>query len=364
MKSQNDEEILSNVNELSEFRSRQKANQKYYKKATHQLNSSIKDINNRIEEYKNKIAKKEPVPTQLELHLGYDWYIDQDEIWRFFIGKTSNDFSNRSADEALETLVDDSNKISETLRKCNEQKYGIKEEIKYLDFLLKDINSENVNANSPKEVKIDLNKLKSIKKKYRIKFFYDFSSWKVQKLVETDIPHQINKQLDNIFKDDVFLFQEYQTYDRDILDQKRFELFDKIKTNIIDYTLKEWGKISLQKVKELIQIQLSVLLISYNYHPPIEGQLKEFPLKRLKRQVKEADRILITENVKTNTLTETKQHKWNGSKSDFARFVRTTYDENSNNFSSRADAVRKLYAEYEFDFKWSEKQCEDLLKKV
>jgi len=208
-------------------------------------------------------------------------------------------------DKVLENLRKNCKKLIETFKRCENEKTVIKEEISYLDSRLHDIKSENGVTNTKKELKIDFNNQKLIKKKNQIKFFNDFSFWEAQKLVKIDIPYQINTQLDKVFQDDVFLFQEYQTYDRDILDDKRKELFDKVKTNIRDYTLKEFGDITIEKVKELIDLQLLVLLKSYKKYL----EVAENSNKSLKKLAKETCESLINKKIINNILNETKSNK-------------------------------------------------------
>lgn len=359
MKSQTDEEISLNVDDLSEFRTRQQTNLNHYKKATRLLNIAIKEIKNRIEKYKAKIANKEPLPSESELYLGFDWYIDQDEIWRFFIDKTTINFSSSPSDNPLEILKDDFNKMRETLKRCNEEKKAIKEELNYLDLILSDFNSGNFTVELDKVVKIDLHALSLIKEKYQKKFFNDFSSWKAQKLVETDIPNQINKQLDKIFQDDVFLFQEYETYDEDVLENKRAGLFDKINSEIRNYTLKELGDISVEKAIELIQIQLSVLLKFYNKYSQVDNNNNK---SNEKSTGSEIEHRIVNEIEKKDKI---KIKKWTGTKTEFARLVNEVYEKEPREYRNLKIASYELFNQYEFeDEKWTENKCYTLVRKT
>jgi len=132
------------------------------------------------------------------------------------------------------------------------------------------------------------------------------------------------------------------------------ELFDEV----IENQLSNKNEI----LEEFINNEMEEINLEHSIKQVIERKFKISNQEAKREEVTKDD--LITENVKKNTFAEIKQIKWKGSKSDFARFVREKYNENIKDYASRADAVRKLYAEYEFDFKWSEKQCEDLLKKV
>jgi len=264
MSDQSDIEIQTDLDTLTLFRSHQEKNFNQYKKAVHKLILVIKEVLGRITEYEKLISSKGKIHRPVELYLGFSWYIDRDDIWRFFIGKTSSEFENKTDAEILKLLENNHKELEETFKKCTKEKIAIREELKFLNprldgyLPLKEIQDDD------KVVKIDYKDLMVVKKKYRNKFFNDFSAWETNKIIKIDIPDKINKHLDKIFHDDIFLFQEFQTYDQDSLESERQGLFQKIDKNINDYILKQNGAVNFDKIDELIQIQLSVLLKSYS----------------------------------------------------------------------------------------------------
>jgi hypothetical protein len=56
---------------------------------------------------------------------------------------------------------------------------------------------------------------------------------------------------------------------------------------------------------------------------------------------------------------------WKGTKSEFAKMVNDTYDQNPAAYKSRYDAADKLFHQYKFeDESWTVDKCYDLMKKV
>lgn len=301
MFNQSDVEIQTNLDTLTQFRSRQTDNLKHYKKATRKLNQVIKEVTSRLQDYQSLVTRKERLPRPMVLHHGFSWYIDQDEIWRFFIKKTRSDFPGKKDRYIIKLLKNNSNQLNDALKRCNREKDAIKHEVKFLNTLISGLKSEDTKVESEKFVQVDASNLKMIKKDYLDKFLGDFYNWKAKKLIEIDIPNTINAQLDKIFRDDVFLFQEFQTYDEDSLESERQGLFQKIDKNINDYILKEFGAISKEKIDELIQIQLSTLLKSYKIPPTENKHLEKVPPEGLKKIAR--DETVLNENdVDINSL--------------------------------------------------------------
>ncbi len=60
-----------------------------------------------------------------------------------------------------------------------------------------------------------------------------------------------------------------------------------------------------------------------------------------------------------------KRHKWDGSKSDFARHVTQQYELNPQEYSSLRHAAHQLFDEFEFsDSKWTKEKCYDMVRKL
>jgi len=200
-------------------------------------------------------------------------------------------------------------KMCETLKRSNYEISSIKEEIKFLDFLLNDVNQKNANEVTNHEIKITLQSMTTVKKKYQNKFVSDFSAWKTEKLMEVDIPNLINIELDRIFNDNTFLFTEYRSFDVNTLHAKREELFNKIYDNITDYIVKERGDISIEIIQELIKIQLSVILKSYMISRKEVINREKIPPRELKNFSLEVCNKLISEGKIKSVLNETRKNK-------------------------------------------------------
>jgi len=271
----NDIEILTNIFELSEYKTCQINSLESYKKATRNINRIIKGIKSRLGAYKSKMINNGKISWELELYQGKSCYVNQDEVRSFFIETIKGDLSKMSDDDVLKLIEHNYKLLIKTLKQWNQEKSTIKNEIKCLDLLIKDGNSDNFEAKSNEEIKINSYNLKLLNKKNRTKFFADFSQWKTNKLLDINIPNEINNHLDKIFQDEELRFKEFETFDFNKLKIKRDELFVNIESNILDYMIGNSGHISIEKVRELIELQLLVLLKSYNKYSQSNDQFDD-----------------------------------------------------------------------------------------
>ena len=61
---------------------------------------------------------------------------------------------------------------------------------------------------------------------------------------------------------------------------------------------------------------------------------------------------------------ESEKKSWNGTKTEFARFVQEIYEKNRGNYKSLKKASEVIFNEYIFeDKKWTKEKCYDLVRK-
>jgi len=62
-------------------------------------------------------------------------------------------------------------------------------------------------------------------------------------------------------------------------------------------------------------------------------------------------------------MPEESKKVWRKTRTEFAAFIAAEYHEHKENYESLTDAVKKIYPQYKFSFRWSKQNCYELAKK-